>query len=424
MFQPIEEPPYEEFSAPEPECPPQKRRKIVAQNTEATNKQPPRRDHDDPMTSEKAPSGNDTRELNLASSEGTTALARVALEAGLDRRRQYKLSSEFRNITNILGLKLFSMFSKGQNICLSSYGMSFLAAVLDPASTNTEGALKEVLKYGGLAYRTRTLLAESCVEVVSTLRRRVTGTDDVNVKTGVFLRDSGPTAAGRASSKNVTRHVFTAEFKITFEGSSQSAWCDVLFNTARFANSWSCPFSKQSTYTGTFLNNWTDKVPVQMMRKTAVLQYASLRDLGTDIVVLPFDDGALSMVVFSQRTASNPILLTPETLSILSRSLKDALVTVHLPKFELSSSLDLTTRMNKVFSQCDQTSRVEFTDVHQSASISVSEGEEPRVSVDHSSRHSDNSVTVVFDRPFSVMVCERNSGLVLYLGKVAALDAA
>ncbi|CAN7948077.1 unnamed protein product [Ixodes pacificus] len=369
------------------------------------------------------PSDPEMHELDLKSSKGTKALARVALESGLDRRRPYTLSSEFKNLTNIVGLKLFSMFSKEQNVCLSPYGLSFLVAVLDPASTKTEGALKEVLRYGGLASRTKTPLAQSCIEVVSTLRRRVCATDDVNVKTGVYLRNSGPAAAGRTFSKNITRHVFSAEFKIAFQGCSRSAWCDVLFNTARFANSWSCPFSKQSTYSGTFFNNWTDKVPVQMMRRTAVLPYASIGASNTDIVVLPFDDGALSMVVFSQRTPSNPFLLTPETLSTLCHSLRDALVTVHLPKFELSSSLDLTTRMNEVFSQCNETSRVEFTHVHQSSCIVVSEGEEPRLSVDHSFRHSDKSVTVMFDRPFSIVVCERDSGLVLYLGKVASLNA-
>lgn len=162
-----------------------------------------------------------------------------------------------------------------------------------------------------------------------------------------------------------------------------------------------------------------------MMRKTTILPHAFVPSLDIDVVNLPYADGALSMTVYSQRTRSDPLPLTPDTMSVMFRSLRNTLVTVHLPKFRVSSSLDLKDHMNDLCSNASDSSRkVKFAHLTQTTSVSVSEGEEPAVYADDNYRHAGDPVTVVFDRPFGLVLRERESGMLLYIAKVSSFDDA
>ncbi|KAL1419175.1 hypothetical protein MTO96_005279 [Rhipicephalus appendiculatus] len=159
---------------------------------------------------------------------------------------------------------------------------------------------------------------------------------------------------------------------------SETVWNDVLFNTASFENLWKCPFSRSSTYAGSFLNKWTDWVTVQVMRKTGVLPYSYYRDLDTDVVCLPYADDALSMVLIAQRSSSSGRLkLTPDAVKGFVHGTVRTLVTLHLPKFQLSTSMDITDVINDLTSANYDSERLHFLHLRHEGRFSVDEGQWP-----------------------------------------------
>ncbi|KAH6927564.1 hypothetical protein HPB50_005681 [Hyalomma asiaticum] len=144
-------------------------------------------------------------------------------------------------------------------------------------------------------------------------------------------------------------------------------------------------------------------VRVQVMRKTGVLPYSYYRDLDADVVCLPYADGALSMVLIAQRSpSSGPVRLTPDAVRGFVHGAVGTLVTLHLPKFHLSTSIDMADLMNK--------------DAH----VSADEGHWPVVSSERTSFAGDPT-TIAVNKPFYFVVTDTASDLILYTGRVMSL---
>uniref|UniRef100_L7LPX8 Putative tick salivary serpin n=1 Tax=Rhipicephalus pulchellus TaxID=72859 RepID=L7LPX8_RHIPC len=308
---------------------------------------------------------------------------------------------------------------EGQNVCLSIYAVSFLVPLIDAHATDSKASFRETLKFGALVAKEGGRLARSCKEVLTTLRRRAAGSGEVRVNTEAYIRHYQQDC-GTDSTRNATSHIMTADL-IADDPVSETVWNDVLFNTASFENLWKCPFSKNSTYTGSFFNKWTDRVTVQVMRKTGVLPYSYYRDLDADVVCLPYADGALSMVLIAQRSSSSgPLKLTPDAVRGFVHGAVGTLVTLHLPKFHLWTSIDMTDVINDVASTYYESERLHFLHLRQEGRCFIDEGQWPAVSSERTLYVGD-PVTIVVNKPFCFVIADQTSDLVLYTGRVMSL---
>ncbi|KAH7947678.1 hypothetical protein HPB52_015139 [Rhipicephalus sanguineus] len=295
-----------------------------------------------------------------------SAVARIAVDKHV-KCRSYGLCRRLKDESNYLGLSIFNALPEGRNVCLSIYAVSFLVPLIDADATDSKASFRETLKFGALVAKEGGRLVRSCKEVLTTLRRRAAGREgsgEVIVNTETYLRHCHRDC-GTDSTQNDTSHIMTAEL-IADDPLSKTVRNDVLFNIASFENLWRCPFSKSSTYTGSFFNKWTDQVTVQVMRKTAVLPYSYYHDLDADVVCLPYADDAVSMVLIAQRSSSSgPVKLTPDAVRGFVHGAVGTLVTLHLPKFQLSTSIDIAGIINEVVSASYESERLHFLNLRQ-----------------------------------------------------------
>ncbi|KAL3245218.1 hypothetical protein MRX96_018348 [Rhipicephalus microplus] len=303
-----------------------------------------------------------------------TAIARIAVKNNV-KCRSYGLCRRLTDESNYLGLSVFNALPEDRNVCLSIYAFSFLVPLIDAHVTDSKASFRETLKFGALVAKDGGRLACSCKEVLTTLRRREAASGEVRVNTETYLHPYYH-ECGTDSMRNGMSHVMTAEL-IADDPVSETAWNDVLFNTASFENLWKCPFSRRSTYTGSFFNKWTDQVTVQVMRRTGVLPYSYYHDLDADVVCLPYADGA---PVHGANRAAVVVLRFPQAHS------------GRLSGF--------------IFFVCGRRGVSPST-----------KGHWPAVSSERTS-YAGAPVTVVVNKPFYFVITDKTSDLVLYAGKV------
>ncbi|KAK8781446.1 hypothetical protein V5799_017211 [Amblyomma americanum] len=327
-----------------------------------------------------------------------------------------------------------------QNLCLSLYGLSFIIALTERHLKDTKASLRETLRCGAMVPKDDGQMAYSCKEVVTTLRRRLEETDEVSVITETYHRPSTTVnqQAGYGipcSTKNITNHHLTAEFETRIEAPTQGVWNEVLFNTACFENLWRCPFNKRSTYVGSFLNNWTEKsavcwalisafsfqVTVLVMRKTSILPYSFYPDRQVDVVCLPYADDALCMTLIVQRSSCGSLsVLTPDDVKGFVHGAREMLLTLHLPKFHVSTPIDVGNLMTQIVCANSKDQWMRFLHARLEASITVEEGSWPVTYTEHVLSTGD-PVTIIVDRPFHFVITDRTSDLILCMGRVMSL---
>lgn len=346
------------------------------------------------------------------------AVARIAVDKHV-KCRSYGLCRRLKDESNYLGLSIFNALPEGRNVCLSIYAVSFLVPLIDADATDSKASFRETLKFGALVAKEGGRLARSCKEVLTTLMRTAAGSGEVIVNTEAYLRHCHHDC-GTDSTQNATSHIMTAEL-IADDPLSKTVRNDVLFNIASFENLWRCPFSKSSTYTGSFFNKWTDQVTVQVMRKTAVLPYSYYHDLEADVVCLPYADDAVSMVLIAQRSSSSgPVKLTPDVVRGFVHGAVGTLVTLHLPKLQLSTSIDVADIINEVVSASYESERLHFLHLRQEGRFFVDEGLWPVASSERTS-YVGVPVTIVVNKPFYFVITDRTSDLILYTGRVVSV---
>lgn len=359
------------------------------------------------------------------------AVAHVAVNSGKHtvHVRSYDECQQLKDATNYIGMSLFNMLQQreGENVCLSVYGLSFLVALFGQRAANSKGAFKQDLKYGAMVPTPDGHVTYPCEQVVTTLTRRVAEDGELKVNTEVYTRNHSATdqefRQGKACSlRNVTSHIFTAQLRTLTADGAQAVREDVLFNTARFENLWRCSFDRNATRRGDFFNNWSDRVTVSMMRKTSILPYSFYPDLDTDVVCLPYADGALCMTLLLERSPSPSFpALTPDNLCGFIHGTRDRLVSLQLPKFGVDSSIELGELLaGLAHDLADDTCRLQFRHAHQETHISVAEGDWHGACAQRPT-FSGSPVTVVFDKPFYFVITDRTRDVILYVGRVTSL---
>lgn len=209
----------------------------------------------------------------------------------------------------------------------------------------------------------------------------------------------------------------------------------VLVNAIYFKADWLSPFAKESTAPGPFTTLAGARKDMPMMHQTASFAYA--KGNGLEALELPYAGNAVSMVVLLPAAGAlkevEPRLATDA--ATLMAGMKSTRAVVTLPKWEFTSSFALRDAFTTLgardpfdpgladFSGMDGKRDLYVSDVFHKAFVRVDEkGTEAAAAtgavVGATSAPVDPPVQFTVDRPFVFLIRHRESGAVLFAGRV------
>ncbi|XP_037375065.1 leukocyte elastase inhibitor-like [Talpa occidentalis] len=218
----------------------------------------------------------------------------------------------------------------------------------------------------------------------------------------------------------------------------------VLVNAIYFKGSWQDEFRKEETRDAPFRLNKRETKIVKMMYQKKKLLFGFIRPLKCRVLELPYKGGELSMVILlpddieDESTGLEKIeqQLTLEKLHEWTKpkNMVHRDVHVHLPKFKLEETYDLSSHLARMgvedlfsSSKADLSGMTDTTDIFISKMIHKSfvevneEGTEAvAITVGIFMRKSGIEQNFVADHPFIFMIRHNSSGSILFLGRLCS----
>ncbi len=223
------------------------------------------------------------------------------------------------------------------------------------------------------------------------------------------------------------------------EGGVTSLTRVVLTNAVWFKANWASQFSEASTTNQTFFNQNSSTSSVPFMRQIFTVPYAQADSC--QAVDIPYAGNNFSMLVVMPAAGTFESFLsslTPAVLGDITNHLAAQYTDLSLPKFNftvsvgmrsLLQSLGMTDAFNRDtadFSGIDGTPDLYVTNVFHKAFISVDEhGTEAAAAtgivVEPTGPPPPPPLTFTVDHPYIFVIRERQTGLILFIGKVILL---
>ncbi|MFN8507695.1 MAG: serpin family protein [Dehalococcoidia bacterium] len=209
----------------------------------------------------------------------------------------------------------------------------------------------------------------------------------------------------------------------------------ILVNAIYFKADWSAPFEKELTSPGAFTTAAGARKDVPMMRRTGTYEYA--KGDGVELLELPYASSGVSMAVLlpAQGTLAKAEGALAQSAGSLLASVKSTRVALTMPKWQFTSSFALKEALSTLgatdvfdagradLSGMDGRKDIFLTDVFHKAFVRVDEkGTEAAAAtgavVGATSAPVDPPVQFTVDRPFIFLIRERETGAVLFAGRV------
>lgn len=208
----------------------------------------------------------------------------------------------------------------------------------------------------------------------------------------------------------------------------------LLVNTLYFEGKWAAKFNKEATRPHTFNNIDNSKSTVQMMQDQRMVEYSEYD--GTKAVRLPYGNGAYSMVVIlPPQDALRNGTLTAESYSALTAAgtMTPELVLVELPRFDVTAQSTLNMSLAEIGMPdllgpssdlsgiTDEAATIDAI-LHKCRIITDEEGTQAAaVTVTDINTALLPDYTITFDRPFTFIIEEQSTGLILFIGRINRL---
>jgi len=205
----------------------------------------------------------------------------------------------------------------------------------------------------------------------------------------------------------------------------------VLTNAIYFKAAWNVPFDPDNTTSGDFHLLDGGTVNAEMMNQNEMLPYAE--GDGFAAVELPYDGEKLSMVVIvPQDLEGFEAALSTDGLQTILDDLQTHLVTLRLPKFGFEAPLPLTEVLQEMGMPIAFSAAADFTGIRESGGLMITdvlhkafvviseEGTEAAAAtaVVVGETAIPQTATLIADRPFMVLIRDRPTGTILFLGRV------
>ncbi|MEW6744951.1 MAG: serpin family protein [Planctomycetota bacterium] len=211
----------------------------------------------------------------------------------------------------------------------------------------------------------------------------------------------------------------------------------VITNAIYFKASWMEPFRSQQTRDAPFTTQRGDEVQVPMMHSKQSLGYAERE--GVQVLELPYAGGHLSMVILLPEEKDGlprlEELVAARPLASWWKGLTTKMVDVKLPRFEYSSSFDLTRTLPAMgMKDAFDAGRADFSGITPQIPLYIGAVlHKAFVAVDEQGTEAAAATAVVMrlgaavgeaveftaDHPFLFLIRHRATGSVLFMGRVA-----
>lgn len=212
----------------------------------------------------------------------------------------------------------------------------------------------------------------------------------------------------------------------------------VLTNALWFKANWESKFAISETATQTFFNRDGSQASVPLMHKSLYLPYAGGN--GFQAIDIPYVEGKLSMLVVMPDAGTFDTFvsaLTPAGLNDIAGTLTNQYINLGLPKFTFESENNMTVLLQAAgmtdafdpakadFSGIDGTYGLSISGVRHKAFIAIDEeGTEAAAATAiaiGTSSIPPPVITLTVDHPFLFFIRDRETGLILVMGKVVKL---
>jgi serpin B len=213
----------------------------------------------------------------------------------------------------------------------------------------------------------------------------------------------------------------------------------VLTNAIYFKGDWLRPFAKDATRDQDFSVSAQRKVKVPLMRQTAVFGYGEEDSL--QVLSMPYAGKDLSMVVLLPREADGLAelekSLSLERLQSLLSKLRSREVATYIPRFKLECSFGLEPTLEALGMKRAFSPEADFTGISAHRGLYISavlhkafvdvneEGTEAAAATgvfmtkSRVARPPQTPPVFRADHPFLFLICDTQSGAVLFMGRVA-----
>jgi len=212
----------------------------------------------------------------------------------------------------------------------------------------------------------------------------------------------------------------------------------VLTNAIYFKSAWLHSFTKEGTRPGPFTGLGGKQADVPMMHQTERFSYG--KGDGVQLAELPYDRNALSMVVLlpdkGDGLAELEQQITAEKVAAWRGKMKRRQVQLSMPRFKMTREFSLKDVLSSLgmvdaftsaadFSGMDGSKKLSIQHVIHKAFVDVNEeGTEAAaatavaVGVTSAIIEPEPPVVLKIDHPFLFAICERQTGSVLFIGRV------
>ena len=210
-----------------------------------------------------------------------------------------------------------------------------------------------------------------------------------------------------------------------------------LANAIYLKASWAGPFPAGRTAEAPFTASAGEQVTVPFMHQTQHLGYAGMGDV--QVLSLPYRDARMSMIILLPRKSSSleglQARLDPEQLATWLSALRPTHVRVALPRFEFASSFDLTETLAEMgMRDAFDGGRADFSNMAEVELFISLVLHKAFVAVDEQGTEAAAATAVLMaitgapaeptvefraDHPFLFLIQHRDTGAILFFGRVA-----
>lgn len=277
----------------------------------------------------------------------------------------------------------------------------------------------------------------------------------IHIANGIFLDRHTP--VGEGYLEDLARHYGTGVHMVDFRDRAAAepaidAWVDrntsgrikkapakfdprntfSLLNALYFAGAWNAPFDPADTTDRPFTTGNGDVASVPTMSQAAGMKHAEGE--GWQAVDLPYSEGAVMRLVLP--AAGTPAALSADELARVGAALESAPVQpvrIKLPRWDHKSSFDLRKVLEAMGLSRTLTTETDFdaiqpglklTQAAQAANITVAEKGTVAAAVTQLNGRAvsappEPAVSIAFDWPFHYQITHGETGLPLFMGRVA-----